>query len=133
MVAKGQCVHQVPLPTYDIDLIRTGLYTRVAADASAVLRREGAPRWQSKTLANFVAGSYRNVNSDGQWQLNTVDSTSWEIDTKQEGTGMRRLFIYETDAVELSALAALQQGDLIRVEVDAQQLGRVYRESVHNH
>ncbi len=111
VVADGQCVYRVPLPAYAIDSIRTSLYT---PDASALRQR-----WQSKTLATFVEGSCRKINADGQWLLHTVDATSWEIDTERKGAGMRRRHIYETDEAELAALAAVQPGDLIRVEVDA--------------
>ncbi len=119
VVSDGQCVHHAPLPSYAIDSIRTGLYTRGTADGSGLRRREGPPSWESKMLTTFVGGSYRNINSDEQWLLNTVDATSWELDTETEGAGKRRLHIYETHEAELNALATVQQGDLIRVEVDA--------------
>ncbi len=119
VVADGQCVHRVSLPAYAIDRIRTGLFTRLIPNASGLRRRESMARWQSKTLATFVGGSYRKINSDGQWLLTTVDATSWEIDTERRGAAKRRLHIYETDEADLAALAAVQPGDLIRVEVDA--------------
>ena len=122
VAADGQCVHRVPLPAYAIDRIRTGLFTRVIPDAS-VLRwahlGESMARWQGKTLATFVGGSYRNIHSDGQWGLWTVDAASWELDTERKGAWRRRLHINETDEAERAVLAAVQPGDLIRVEVDA--------------
>ena len=122
VVADGQCVHQVSLPAYAIDHIRTGLYNRNISNASELSERrlmESAARWQGKTLATFVGGSYRNINADEQWLLNTVDATTWRIDTQRPGAEMRRLHIYETDMAELAALATVRPGDLIRVEADA--------------
>ena len=126
VAAGGQCVHQVPLPAYAIDHIRTGLYRRVAPvarDLSETQQGESRARWQNKTLTTFVGGSFRNINSDEQWLLNTVDATSWKIDTEMESNAKRRIHIYEADQGELAALAAVQPGDLIRVEADADNWG----------
>ena len=122
VAADGQCVHQVSLPAYAIDHIRTGPYRKVAPVAKYLSenhQRESKGRWQNKTLTTFVAGSYHNISSDEQWLLNTVDATSWKIDTEMESNAKRRIHIYETDEGELAALAAVRPGDLIRVEADA--------------
>ncbi len=136
VVADGRCVHPVALPAYAIDRIRTGLKIRPAfqhlhPDCEAVEYVSGvvadASRWRSRTLTAFVAGSYRNVDSDEEWQLGTMDATSWEIRTESGRTDTFRLIVHGRDEAERTALASVAPPcDRIRVEVDADNWAEYY-------
>ncbi len=106
-VLDGRCVHKVRLPAYDIASVRTGLATRTRAALDK----------QRLRLITFVPTLYSDVDADGEFQLRTLDATTWEVDPASV-TGWRRLVIGATGESEHAALASVQPGDAIRVEVD---------------
>ncbi len=112
-VVDGRCVHLVRLPAYDIANVRTGLYVRSTPQhqPSAILAKQRVSR------ATFVPGAYSGVDADDEFQLGTLDTTTWEVDSSTE-PGNRRLLIGVTDESSIADMASVYPGDTIRVEVD---------------
>ncbi len=81
---------------------------------------------RSVPLTRFVAGGAR-VDADGEWQLNTRDAITWEIDASAT-SGTRRLLVAEADESERTDLAVVRPGSTVRVEADAANWGE-YRVS----
>lgn len=104
-IENGQCVHQLTLPDYEIDTMRTGLYLRNVVDLAPV-RQE---------LRNYVS-KRTEADTNGDWLLWTKDDTSWEIDNSDPGQS--RLVVFLDDETELNNALWIQPGYTLEISAD---------------
>lgn len=107
-VEDGQCVHRVALPDYEIDTIRSGIYLRNLEDLAPV-RQE---------LQNYVA-TRREVDANGEWNLRTLDATSWELNLLgSPDAPPSRLVVFLDDEIELNNALWIQPGYTLQIRLD---------------
>ena len=107
-VVDGRCVRHTPLPQYEINAIRTGLF-RYTVPLTQKLHLPGRIELKSAVLETLA-------RDDGEWQFETKDSSTWRIDPSE--TSSSRLRFVLADAKRRDGLTLAQAGSLIRVVLD---------------
>ena len=120
-VVDGRCVRHTPLPDYEINAIRAGLY-RYRVPLSQKPYLPGRIELESAVLG-------RAVRADGEWRFLTKDRSTWQIDPSKMRTS--RLVLVLADPERRDDLAVAQAGSIIRVVLDDDSwgeyvLGHVY-------
>ena len=120
-VVEGRCVRHTPLPDYEINAIRAGLY-RYRVPLSQKPYLPGRIELESAVLE-------RAVRADGEWRFLTKDRSTWQIDPSKMRTS--RLVLVLADPERRDDLAVAQAGSIIRVVLDDDNwgeyvLGHVY-------
>ena len=107
-VIDGRCVRHTPLPDYEINAVRTGLYR-----SSLPLSKR--PHMQGRIqLKSAVLGT--PARADGEWELETKDRSTWQIDPSETRTSRLRFVLADVERREGLTLA--QAGSAIRVVLD---------------
>ena len=107
-VVDGRCVRHTPLPDYEINAIRAGLY-RLKVPLSQMPYLPGRIELESAVLG-------ARPRADGEWAFETKDDSSWRIDTTESETS--RLLLVLTDAEKRDELMLAQAGSVVRVVLD---------------
>ena len=107
-VVDGRCVRDMPLPDYEINAVRAGLY------------RLRVPLGQKPYLSGRIdlksAVLGREPRTEGEWQFETKDGSTWQIDASEMETS--RLLLALADAEKRDDLLLAQTGSIIRIVLD---------------
>ena len=107
-VVDGRCVRDTPLPDYEINAVRAGLY------------RLRLPLSQKPYLPGRIALASAALDTrpraDGEWQFRTKDDSTWQIDASDLGTSTLLLIL--NDAEKRDDLMLAHAGSLVRIILD---------------
>ena len=112
-VEDGRCVRHAPLPDYEINAIRAGLY-RYTVPLSQKPYLPGRIELESAVLET-------PARADGEWQFETKDRSTWQIDPSKTRTS--RLLLVLDDPERREDLALAHAGSVIRVVLDDDNWG----------
>ena len=120
-------IHHIKLPPYDIKYVKTGILER--RDVSFFPAEAGKSKRVSrrKALTSFTLGSWRNIDTNGEWRLGTDSAAEWKLSPYPY---KNRLIIGAADARERNELMSLNPGDRIRVVADTDNWGEYRLEHV---
>ena len=107
-VVDGRCVRATPLPDYEIDAIRAGLY-RLQVPLSQMPYLPGRIELESVVFDT-------RPRADGEWKFETKNDSTWQIDASERGTS--RLLLVLADAEKRDDLMMAQAGSVVRVVLD---------------
>ena len=112
-VVDGRCVRDTPLPDYEINAVRAGLYRlRIPLGQKPYL--PGRIELKSAVLG-------REPRTEGEWQFETKDGSTWRIDASEMGAS--RLLLVLADAEKREDLLLAQTGSIVRVVLDDDNWG----------
>ena len=107
-VVDGRCVRNTPLPDYEINAVRAGLY-RLRLPLSQKPYLPGRIELMSAALDT-------RPHADGEWQFRAKNDSTWQIDASELGTSTLLLIL--NDAEKRDDLMLAHAGSLVRIILD---------------